>query len=131
MRKQEQIEFTASDFADNSAYEQELAERKAAEVAAAHRSMHHARQCSCGAVGAIMLHKQAISWTARGSERLQAHVAEHTLPACGPCAVALMEQGWTPEPSNPDNRRRCPGCNVIVSDTVSGARGCKACEVQR
>jgi hypothetical protein len=79
-------------------YDQELAERKAAEVAAAHRLMHHARQCSCGAAGAIMLHKcrTDAEWSSYWPQTADRWIH---LPACGPCAVALMDQGWTPERS--------------------------------
>lgn len=47
-----------------------------------------ARHCACGAIGAIYLWNWNAAWDHTGWKRI---------PACGPCAVALMEQGWTPE----------------------------------
>lgn len=57
--------------------------------ATAARIAEAAKQCACGAHGAIMLHKLSThEFTPRRDLKL---------PACGPCAVALLEQGWTTE----------------------------------
>lgn len=50
-----------------------------------------AKQCACGAHGAIMLHTRI--WTSGAPDNLR----PVKMPACGPCAVALLEQGWTTE----------------------------------
>lgn len=65
-----------------------------------------ARICSCGSHAAIVLFK--VRWrcsgcnvvvTARthGCKGCTKCTEQPKLPACGPCAVALIELGWSPE----------------------------------
>lgn len=65
-------------------YMRDQIDRAAAKLAADQTAAERARYCACGAIGAIVLFKQAGMGTRK-------------LPACGPCAVALLEQGWTTE----------------------------------